>query len=246
MILLHLLLTFALTFLQIPMGGITGVGGGGGSAPTFVQEQDCHWFGGSGTSETCTFGSNVAAGNSIIMVADWNNPTGSTISSVANTTPTDTYTAITWASGAANCASAANYQTLSYYAKNSAGGANASAIKVTWGADPGAGDMRVFEVNGANSTTPLDNADCQHNASSTSVTSPSVTTTAKDFCAASGMDSNFNTRTWTAGGSFTIRGTTNSWFGQGSQSQTSAGAISGALTINTADPTNGSIVCLKP
>lgn len=230
--------------IAFPGPGTAHTTGGGGTAPAFVREADCHWFGGSGTSEACAFGANPSAGDAVVVFVGWATP-GSTISSVQDAAPTS-YSNQAWASGAANCNSAGG-DTRVYFLPNSAGGANAKTITVTWSADPGFGTISMFEVSGANASAPVDVADCSITATTTAPASPSVATSTVDFLGAFSFDDNGNGRTWTAGTSpaYTFRGTNGSWFGQESFSQTSSGTVTGNFTTNANVIAHTAVIGLK-
>lgn len=231
-------------------GAATLKGNGVTNAAGYVQEKDCHWFGGSGTSETCAFPNPPAAGDGIAFFTFWNNPTGSTLSTVADLNSA-AYTNTPWASGATNCDLASNYAGRVYTLPNSVSGANAESVKATWLADPGAGDIVMFEGSNTLISAMVDAADCQHVASATSGSSPSITPSVNgDILFGVALDANFNTRTWTAGTNVAwtlpLTFTNSSWFGAEYFAQATAAPVTANFSINTADPMEIAIIALKP
>lgn len=240
---------FALLFQQGPtVPGRTGAvgGGGGGSAPTFVQVKD-NATAAAVSTLTVTFGSNVAASNSIICMVAWSG--AATFTSLQDGTSAN-FTAVT-----PNGSDTSAGTTKTYWLPSSAGGASASAITITISAPSSGSDLNIIchEWHGA-TTLDVDAIQPQSfpGTATNAVTSGSVTTTggSGDGCSAftnnnGGTSSGFSAGTTVAWASQANPGRT--FFLSESFSQSAAGAIAGTFTstagagivIQTA------IVCIK-
>lgn len=211
----------------------------------FVQEKDAHWFGGSGTSEAITFTTNVGAGNLVVIGVGWATTT-STISSVKDSNNA-AYTLIDSTSDGTN-------GTLStYFLANSAGGANASTITVTWSADPGFGFLLGQEASGVATVSALDvhgiNTQSVPGTGANAITSGSVTSTGADFVFGVSFDVQANSTVYSAG-------TNVAWVGEGTSTaeffseqivQASGAAIAADFTFNAMfDDSITAIAAFKP
>jgi len=247
---LRLLLSCVLAFSPLQglggnagIGGNAGVGGGAsasGTVPTYVQAaSNTFWFSGSGVTEALTLSSNVTAGSAVIINIGWTTTTSSIVSVIDGNVAS--YSAITYSTGG-TCANGTAGRVSSFYLANSAGGTGSKAITVTWGADPGYGSFAAQEWSGANTTTPVDIADCQYQLNpgtgSDAVQSPAVTTTATDGIMGFSFDDGIQSSdTWTAGTnlSFTIPGSATNPATNINEhgAQSSSGSAIAKFTINT-------------
>jgi hypothetical protein len=203
-------------------------GGGGGSAPTFVREVDTKVVG--GTTSTATFSSNVSAGDTIICSVLWggNTVTVSTFKdgTGANLTVVDTV------QDTLNGGFHATYRLF-----NSTGGASASAITVTLSA-ASTTDLSLMCQEATAATTVGAHTGQQQQFPGTgtnAVTSTSVTTSSKSYCAGFTGDVGGGSPGLSAG--TTVAWTSHANPGQGymlneSFSQSSAGSIDASFTAS--------------
>lgn len=203
----------------------------------YVQSSGTTFFGGSGTTESVTL-NGVAAGNLLAITVAWQTTT-STLNTIAGNS--NTYTAVD--------SSTANGAMKTYYVKNCNSGN--TTVTITWSADPGFGFVHVTEVNGMDTTAPLD----QHRINSqnvgtgaNAVTSGSVTTTANGEYIYSSTYNNNAGGGQSAGTNFTQTDGSGSGFWAaerltaGSGIQTTAGAI--AATYTGTDAFANELTCI--
>jgi hypothetical protein len=209
----------------------------------YVQHKECPFTGGVTLTQPCSFGSTPAAGDGVAITV---------LATVAPSGVTDgnatSYTNTAWASGATTCDANAILP-RAYSLPNSTGLAGTGAITVTFGSAPGYGTINMIEMSGVASSSFVDKLDCANNSTGTTPASPSVTTTGADFLFSTAIDTNLNSRTWTAGATpaYTLVSTATGVF-QASQYflQSAGAAVTGNFTINTSDNVTATIFAVKP
>jgi hypothetical protein len=152
---------------QIPLGGITGAGAGGGSAPTLVQQMgsgaNCNWA--SGTTYTC--GSMTPANASNIIILSGGGGSTVTVSSIACNTNCGTWTINKQSNAIRN----------SYVACATLTGTGAFVATITLSGTPTSHTSVMMEWGNMNNGCTVDQTGTSGNGTSATFTAPSVTNT---------------------------------------------------------------------